>query len=154
MLYISGAAESPWVNKAPASCQVLNLCSKKSFLNKQREILLFAVLLREVLGIGRSRSWWQAKLCCSTEQSSSSAERANAAAGQWSSLPGCHALLCVCIQDFSVLQAGGQKSRGAEVPYPSSHPAEPVEMGSCAGIEGAKWALAQHLTSVPPFGAV
>lgn len=120
LLYISGAAESPWVNKAPASCQVLNLCSKKSFLNKQREILLFAVLLREVLGIGRSRSWWQAKLCCSTEQRSSSAERVNAAAGQWSSLPGCHALLCFCIQDFSVLQAGGQGAEGQKSLTPAA----------------------------------
>lgn len=31
LVYISGAAESPWVHKAPASCQVLNLCSKKGF---------------------------------------------------------------------------------------------------------------------------
>lgn len=46
-------------------------------------------------------------------------------------------------QDFSVVQTGDQ---GAEVPYPSSHPAEPVEVGS--------WALAQHLASVLPFGAV
>lgn len=44
--------------------------------------------------------------------------------------------------------------RGTEISHPSSHPAEPVEMGSCAGIEGAKRALAQHLTSVSPFGAV
>lgn len=44
-----------------------------------------------------------------------------------------------------------QRGRSA---LPSSHPAESVEVGSCAGIEGAKWALAQHLTSVPPFGAV
>lgn len=35
-------------------------------------------------------------------------------------------------QDFSAVQAEGQ---GAAVPYPSSHPAEPAEMGSHAGTE-------------------
>lgn len=70
------------------------------------------------------------------------------------------AMLCsVCAQgsgpqDFSVLQAGGQGAEEQKYLTPAAIQLNLQRWVPMPGQKGAKWALAQHLASVLPLGAI